>query len=137
VDGRGTPLAIRLTGANRNESLEAMGSVDDIPPIRGRRGRPRRKPKALYGDRQYGTPRNRKGLKERRIKDYLARQRTPHGSGLGKVRWVVERTISWVKGLRRMRVRYDRLLVMRMAWTTLAASVICYRLLHDELPNTI
>src|SRR5205085_4543907 len=45
------------------ESLEAMDLVDDIPPIRGRRGRPRRKPKALYGDRQYGTPRNREGPK--------------------------------------------------------------------------
>jgi transposase len=91
VGGKGTPLAVRLTGANRNESLEAMNLVDDIPPIRGRRGRPRRKPKALYGDRQYGTPRNREGLKARRIEDHLARQRTPHGSGLGKVRWVVER----------------------------------------------
>ena len=48
-----------------------MNLVDDIPPIRGRRGRPRRKPKALYGDRQYGTPRNRQGLKERRIEDHL------------------------------------------------------------------
>ena len=26
----------------------------------------------------------------------MARQRTPHGSGLGKVRWVVESTLSWV-----------------------------------------
>src|SRR6516165_7991758 len=47
VDGKGTPLAVRVTAANRNESLEAMDLVDDIPPIRGRRGRPRRKPKAL------------------------------------------------------------------------------------------
>src|SRR5262249_38435081 len=47
VDGKGPPLAVRITGANRNESLEAMTLVDDIPPIRGRRGRPRRKPKAL------------------------------------------------------------------------------------------
>jgi len=122
---------VRLTGANRNESLEAMALVDDIPPIRGRRGRPRRKPKALYGDRQYGTPRNQEELKRRRIEDHLARQRTPHGSGLGKVRWVVERTISWVKGLRRMRVRYDRLGVIRDAFTTLAASVVCFRILHD------
>src|SRR5207302_10828751 len=96
VDGKGTPLAMRITGANRNESLEAMPLVDDIPPIRGQRGRPRHKPKALYGDRQYGTPRHRKGLEERGIEDHLARQRTPHGSGLGKIRWVVERSLSWV-----------------------------------------
>ena len=29
-------MALRITGANRNESLEAMNLVDDIPAIRGR-----------------------------------------------------------------------------------------------------
>lgn len=47
---------------------------------------------------------------------------------------MVQRTINWLKGLRRMRVRYDRLLVAREAWAALAACVICYKLLHDELP---
>jgi hypothetical protein len=42
---------------------------------------------------------------------------------------VVERTISWLKGLRWMRVRYDRLGVIRDAFTTLAASVICFNIL--------
>ena len=46
---------------------------------------------------------------------HIARRTTPHGSGLGKVRWVVERTISWIKGLRRLRVRYDRLGVIQEA----------------------
>jgi len=80
---------VRITGAQRNESLEAMPLLDDVPPIRQTsRGGRRRRPKALYGDRQYGTPRNRQGLKKRRIEDHLARQRTPHGSGLGKIRYV-------------------------------------------------
>ena len=46
----------------------------------------------------------------------------------------MERTISWLKGLRRLRVRYDRLGVIQNAWTTLAASVICFRLLHEDQP---
>ena len=66
------------------------------------------------------------------IEPHIAKRRTPHGSGLGKVRWVVERTISWLKGLRRLRVRYDRLGVIMDAWTTLAASVICFRILHHD-----
>jgi transposase len=37
-DGRGVPLAIRLTGANRNDSLEALALVDAIPPLQGDRG---------------------------------------------------------------------------------------------------
>ena len=31
-DGRGVPLAVRLTGANRNDSQEALALVDAIPP---------------------------------------------------------------------------------------------------------
>jgi transposase len=132
VDGKGTPLAVRITGANRNESLEAMNLMDDIPPIRGRRGRPRRKPKALYGDRQYGTPRNHQGLKERRIEDHLAQQRTPHGSGLGKVRWVVESTLSWVGQARRLKIRYERLPAMHRAFHYLRLAQICCKVLQRD-----
>jgi transposase len=39
--GRGVPLAVRLTGANRNDSQEALALVDAIPPLCGARGRPR------------------------------------------------------------------------------------------------
>jgi hypothetical protein len=35
-------------------------------------------------------------------------------------------------GMRRMRVRYDRLGVIRDAFTTLAASVICFRILVSD-----
>jgi hypothetical protein len=34
-DGRGVPLAVRLTGANRNDSQEALALVDAIPPLQG------------------------------------------------------------------------------------------------------
>ena len=37
-DGRGVPLAVRLTGANRNDSQEALALVDAIPPLHGERG---------------------------------------------------------------------------------------------------
>jgi transposase len=39
-DGQGVPLAVRLTGANRNDSQEALALVDAIPPLHGARGRP-------------------------------------------------------------------------------------------------
>src|SRR6516164_5023828 len=32
-DGQGVPLAIQLTGANRNDSQEALALVDSIPPL--------------------------------------------------------------------------------------------------------
>src|SRR4029453_9421091 len=52
-DGRGVPLAVRLTGANRNDSQEALALVDAILPLRGERGRPRRRPDCVLGDRGY------------------------------------------------------------------------------------
>ncbi|MFH5806902.1 transposase, partial [Alienimonas sp. DA493] len=42
--------------------------------------------------------------------------------------WVVERTIGWVKGLRRLRVRYDRKDEAIEAWNTLAMAAINFRL---------
>ncbi len=132
VDGTGTPLALRITGANRNGSLEAMNLGEDIPPIRGRRGRPRRRTKALDGDRPYGTPRNQQGLTERGSAGPLARQRTPHGSGLGQVRWVVESPRSWVGQARRLKIRYDRLPAMHRAFHFLQLARICCKILQRD-----
>jgi transposase len=32
---------------------------------------------------------------------------TKHGSGLGRFRWVVERTFAWLNQFRRLRLRYE------------------------------
>ena len=52
-EGRGVPLAVRLTGANRNDAQEALALVDAIPPLRSARGRPRQRPDCVLGDRGY------------------------------------------------------------------------------------
>jgi hypothetical protein len=46
---------------------------------------------------------------------------------------VVQRTVTWLEGRRRMRVRYDRLGVIRNAFTTLAASLLCFRILRESI----
>jgi hypothetical protein len=61
------------------------------------------------------------------IKPVIARRGTEHGSNLGRIRWVVERTISWCKGLRRLRIRYDCSGDVQDVWNRLTASVLCYR----------
>lgn len=132
VDGKGTPLVVRLTGANRPDGPEALPLVDEIPPIQGPRGRPRRKPKALYGDRAYGSKKNKDGLKQRGIKSRLARQRTPHGSGLGKVRWVVERGLAWIGQARRLKIRYDKFPAMHRAFHLLQMACICCKVLQRD-----
>jgi hypothetical protein len=47
TDGRGTPPAVILTGGNRNDVPQMPPLLDAIPPVRGRVGRPRRKPGSL------------------------------------------------------------------------------------------
>ena len=39
TDGHGTPLAVLLTGGNRNDVTQVLTLLDAIPPVRGRAGR--------------------------------------------------------------------------------------------------
>jgi hypothetical protein len=64
-DGRGIPLALQLTGANRNDSQQALAVVDAIPLLQGRRGRPRHRPDCVLGDRGYDAEAIRQGLRDR------------------------------------------------------------------------
>lgn len=137
VDGNGVPLVIRTAGANVSDHRQILPVVLDYPRIGGKSGRPKELPDDLYADRGYDSEGTRSLLRWLGIEPHVARRNEPHGSGLGKIRWVVERTISWMKGLRRMRVRYDRLADVQQAWTSLAASVICYRLLQEETCDAI
>ena len=131
MDRKGTPLAVRITGANRHDSTQAMKLIDSIPPIRrGGRGRPRRRPDDAYGDRAYGTPANRRGLRRRRVKDHFARPRTPHGSGLGRVRQVVERALAWVGHARRLKIRYEKLPAPHRALHYLQMARMCCRIIE-------
>ena len=132
VDRHGVPLAIRTAGANASDHRQIIPLVRDFPKVTGKPGRPKELPDEAYTDRGYDSDTTRWILAWLSIEPHIARRGTPHGSGLGKVRWVVERTISWLKGLRRMRIRYDHLAVIQDAWNTLAACVICFRLLHDD-----
>jgi len=44
VDGRGLPLAWTLTGGNSNDITQLLELLDRVPPVRGRVGRPRKRP---------------------------------------------------------------------------------------------
>jgi transposase len=134
VSRRGVPFAIRTAGANASDHTQLFPLLLDFPRVGGKRGRPKELPNVLYADRGYDSEATRWLLRWLGVEPRIAKRNTPHGSGLGKVRWVVERTVSWLKGLRRMRVRYDRLGVIRDAFTTLAACVICFRILAHEAP---
>ena len=125
-------MAIRTAGANASDHTQVIPLLLDFPKVTGKPGRPKEVPDEAYADRGYDSEATRWLLAWLGIEPHIGRRRAAHGSGLGKTRWVVERTISWLKGLRRLRIRYDRLAVNQDAWDTLAACVICFRLLHDD-----
>jgi hypothetical protein len=58
--------------------------------VRGRIGRPRRRPRTLIADRGYDHDKYRRLVWQRGVKPIIARRQTDHGSGLGRHRWVVE-----------------------------------------------
>lgn len=129
TDAKGVPLATKLTGANRHDVTQLIPLIDAIPAVRGRRGRPRRRPKRAQADRAYDSEEKRQELRRRGIKPVLARRHTEHGSGLGVYRWFVERTLSWAHQFRRLAIRWDRLPEIQSAWMSLASCLICLRLL--------
>ena len=134
VDKGGVPLAIRTAGANASDHNQILPLVAlAFPRVKGRPGRPRQAPDTVYADAGYDSEATRSLLRHLGIEPRIRRRGTAHGSGLGKVRWVVERTISWFKGLRRMRVRYDRSDDIIEAWKSLAMSVITFRLWSHDL----
>ena len=129
------PVSVTLTGANRNDVTQLLPLVDAIAPIRGTRGRPLRKPKVIYADRSYDSESHRERLRDRGIKPVIAKRRTEHGSGLGKFRWVVERTHSWLHNFRRLRIRFDRRADIHEAFLKLACSLVCWNTLKRAEPD--
>ncbi|MBQ0889536.1 transposase [Streptomyces sp. RM72] len=94
TDGQGIPLAVSLTGGNRNDVTQLLPLLDKIPAVAGTVGRPRRRPDTLFADRGYDHDKYRRLLRERGIRPAIAERGQPHGTGLGTFRRVVERTIS-------------------------------------------
>lgn len=121
---------MRTTPANVHDSQPALPLLDAIPPIQGPRGRPRSRPDVFQGDAAYGTPTNVQGTRQRGVVPLLSKPRQPHGSGLGRFRYVVERTHTWFSQNRRLRLCYEKLGAHFQAFHDLAAALCCARRAH-------
>lgn len=124
VDRRGVPLAIRHTGANVHDVTMLETMVDAIPPLRGRRGRPRKRPAKLHADKAYDSRKARQAWRRRRITPRIARRKIDSSQRLGRYRWVVERTLGWLNRFRRLKVRYERRADIHQAFLTLGCALI-------------
>ena len=86
-------------------------------------------PEELYADRAYDSEAHEALLRWMGITPRFAQRGEPHGSGLGRVRYVVEQTIAAVHQNRRLKVRYERRSDIHQAFLTLACIKVCwYRL---------
>jgi transposase len=105
--------------------------IDGVGPIPGKPGRPRQRAERLLADRGYDHDKYRRELRRRGVKPLIARRGSEHGSGLGKERWVVERTFAWLHNLRRLRTRYERSPELHLAFMLLGCAVVCQRKLSS------
>jgi transposase len=127
TDAAGIPLVVKTTPANTRDDQVALPLLVNMPPIAGPRGRPRNKPKALQGDAGYGSAALASLVKWLGIKPILTPlgKSRPHGSCLGKTRYVVERTLSWFSNFRRLKLCYERSGTHFQAFHDLAAAILC------------
>jgi transposase len=86
----------------------------------------------VLADRGYDSNPLRRELEARRIKPVLANRYHAHGSGLGRARWVVERTFAWLHHFKRLLVRYDRRAEIHEAFLALGCCLVCYRRLSHS-----
>ena len=70
---------------------------------------------------------------ERGVKPVIAHRQTEHGSGLGRDRWVVERTFAWLHNRRRLLIRTDRRHDIHESFLALACCQITWRRLETSL----
>ncbi|MBM7864262.1 transposase [Lentzea nigeriaca] len=120
-----------LTGGNRNDLTQLMPLIDQIPPVRGKRGRPRFRPDALYADRGYDHDKYRALVRDKDITPVIARRGSEHGSGLGVYRWVVEQTFALLHWFRSLRIRWEIRDDIHEAFLSLACAIICWRRLRN------
>jgi len=135
TDAGGVPLVVRTTPANVPDQQPLPALLEARPAVQGPRGRPRRNPGAIIGDRAYGTKRMIALVEGLGIDSLLApRGDDTHGSGLGVLRYVVERTLACFSHFRRLRLCYERWGEHFQAFHDLAAALlVCSRIKSMQL----
>ncbi|MFF1842912.1 transposase [Streptomyces sp. NPDC058217] len=126
-DANGLPLLVGLSAANTHDSLAVRPMDEGHPtkhdPHRGHCFNPQR----LHADKAI----RRSSPAEMALGQAHRRPHHPQGSRvqrtLGRRRWAIERTMSWLSGYRRLNHRYERHPRNYLALLGLAAALTCYK----------
>lgn len=127
TDATGIPITATLTGGNRDDVTQLIPLPQAVPSVRGKRGRPRRRPDAVPAVRGYDHDKRRRMLGDFGVKPLFARCGTEHGSGLGTQRGVGERVLAHLHWFRRLRMRWDIRDDVHEAFLTQGRALICWR----------
>ena len=101
ANGNGLPVACVATAANVNDTLmfDRLFRTAFAVMVRVR---------TAFADKGYDAETNRDLCRAYRVEPCIHKRGQPHGSGLGKRRWPVERANAWVLENKRLGLRYDR-----------------------------
>lgn len=146
VDGHGRPVAVVVTGGQRNDGAMLAEVLDEIVVPR-RRGRDRSRPDAVIADRAYSSGVTRRLLRSRKITavipqkrdEIAARKRRGTLGGrppaLDEIRYkqrnLVERSFALLKQWRGLATRYDKLAIVYRAAVVLSACITWTRHMGD------
>jgi transposase len=125
-DDGGVPLSVVVTAAT---STTPPCSRRSWPTFRrsGRRlGRRRTRPAAVHADKGYDSQANRAYLRRRGIRARIARRQIQSSTRLGRHRWKVERSLSWLSCFRRLQVCWDRNAGRWFAFVLVTCAVVCF-----------
>jgi DDE family transposase len=115
-----------VTATNVDDTTMFQAVVDDIPPVRTPSGRRRTRPSAIHADKEYDSRANHAYLRRRRVRPRIARRGIESSTRLGRHRWKIERSLSWLSYWRRLLVRWDRDAGRWFAFVLLACAVVCF-----------
>lgn len=129
VEGNGQLMTFVLTPGQQHEATVAEELLDQGAVKRVGRGRPKRRPKRLVGDKGYSSRKLRDTLRRRGIRITIPHKRNEHRSGpfdrtLYRLRNRVERFINRLKQFRRVATRYEKRADCYRAVVTLAAILL-------------
>jgi transposase len=124
-ESRGLPLTAAVTAANVNDTVLFEALLDDVPAVLTPARRRRCRPDKVDADKAYDHAANRAYLRRRGIASRIARRGIESSSRLGRHRWRIERTLSWLSCYRRLAVRWDRGSERWFAFVLLACALVC------------
>ncbi|MFG2896038.1 IS5 family transposase [Streptomyces zaomyceticus] len=125
-DANGLPLLVGVSAANTHDS-QALKPMVLGHQTRHAPPRPSFQTPATARRQGHDIPELRKWLRGKRIGVRIARKGIESSERLGRRRWVIERTMSWLSGYRRLNHRYECHPRNYLAFLGLAAAICCYK----------